>query len=215
MNELSRIYRTRFGKDIEFRDRMWKVLCKFFQRYVPEDAAVLDVAAGYCEFINNIKAARKIAVDLNPDVKNFASSNVEVVIAESSRMKKIRNASMDIVFVSNFLEHLSKADIKKTLGEIYRVLKKGGRLLVLQPNYRFCYNDYFMFFDHITPLDDRSLSEALKLSGFRIKEVKPRFLPHTTKSRLPKSVFLLKIYLKMPVLHRLIGKQAFIYAEKP
>jgi len=208
------MYSRRFGEDIEFRDRMWKVLCKFFQGYIPESSVVLDVAAGYCEFINNIKAKRKIAVDLNPEVKKFASKDVEIFITKSTDMKKIKDKSIDVVFVSNFFEHLTKTDIVKTIREIYRVLRKGGRLLILQPNYRFCYKDYYMWFDHLTPIDDRSLSEVLSLNGFEIKESKPRFLPHTTKSRLPKSVFLLKLYLRMPILHRLIGKQAFIYAEK-
>ena len=104
--------------------------------------------------------------------------------------------------------------IIKTLKEIYRVLKRNGRLLILQPNIRYCFRDYWMFFDHITPLDDRSLSEALEISGFRIIKCIPKFLPYTVKSRFPKSSFLIKIYLKVPIFQKLFGKQAFIYALK-
>src|SRR5690348_5702241 len=57
---LENIYKRRFGPDVEFRQRMWRVLCKsYFQRYVSASATVLEVGAGYCEFINNIKAGRK------------------------------------------------------------------------------------------------------------------------------------------------------------
>jgi hypothetical protein len=71
-----------------------------------------------------------------------------------------------------------------------------------------------MFFDHITPLDDRSITEALEISGFSIKKCIPRFLPYSTKSRLPKSLMGLKIYLMVPFLWKLFGKQFLIIAEK-
>jgi len=84
----------------------------------------------------------------------------------------------------------------------------------IQPNIRYCYKDYWMFFDHITQLDDRSLSEVLEITGFEIVECKPRFLPYTTKCRLPKLLIFVKIYLKFPILWRIFGKQCFIYAKK-
>ena len=209
------MYRRRFGKDVEFRQKMYQVLCAdFFQKYIPEDATVLEIGAGYCELINNIRAKKKIALDLNPDIKKFAGDDVEAVIASSTDMKLMKNESIDVVFANNFFEHLSKEDIVKTIREVNRVLKRGGKFIILQPNIRFCFKDYWMFFDHITPLDDRSLSEILEINGFKVVECKPKFLPYTTKSKLPKSIFLLKLYLRSPPMQRIFGKQAFIYAIK-
>ena len=74
--------------------------------------------------------------------------------------------------------------------------------------------DYWMFFDHVSPLDDRSLVEVLEITGFVIKECIPRFLPYTMKSRLPKSLIFLKIYLMLPVLWKIFGQQTFLMAEK-
>jgi len=194
---------------------MYQVLCAdFFQKYIPEDATVLEIGAGYCEFINNIRAKKKIALDLNPDIKKFAGDDVEAVIASSTDMKLMKNESIDVVFANNFFEHLSKEDIVKTIREVNRVLKRGGKFIILQPNIRFCFKDYWMFFDHITPLDDRSLSEILEINGFKVVECKPKFLPYTTKSKLPKSIFLLKLYLRFPPMQRIFGKQTFIYAIK-
>jgi predicted SAM-dependent methyltransferase len=86
----------------------------------------LKIGAGYCEFITNIKAKKKIALDLNPDIKKFAGDDVEAVIASSTDMKEIQKESIDVVFVNNFFEHLSKEDIIKTLREVYRVLKRNA-----------------------------------------------------------------------------------------
>ena len=215
MKDLEKIYQKRFGKDSEFRNNMYKVLCKsFFQKYVPENSVVLDVAAGYCEFINHIKAGKKIAIDINTDIKKFSGNDVEAILCSSTNMKSIKKESIDVVFSSNFFEHLTKPDVIKTISEIHRVLKPSGKLLVLQPNIRYCYKDYWMFFDHIIPLDDRSLVEILEINRFKIVECRPKFLPFTTKSKLPKSITLLKLYLRMPLAQKIFGKQAFVYAVK-
>ena len=70
-----------------------------------------------------------------------------------------------------------------------------------------------MFFDHITPLDDRSLTEILELSGFIITEAIVRFLPYTMRSRLPKSIIFVWLYLKAPMLWRVFGKQSLLIAR--
>jgi len=209
------IYARRLGEDIEFRISMYKILCNdFFQKYIPPRATVLDVGAGYCEFINNIKAGRKIAVDINQDVRKFASRGVESIVSNATDLSRIKSGSVNVAFTSNFFEHLTREDIVRTIKEVHRVLRKDGRFLIIQPNIRYCYKDYWMFFDHITPLDDRSISEALETNGFKVVENRPRFLPYTTKSRLPRSMFLVKLYLMLPIVWKIMGKQAFICAKK-
>jgi SAM-dependent methyltransferase len=211
---LKNIYQRRFSPDLVFRDQMWQVLCQqFFQRYIPANSVVLEIGAGYCEFINNIKAGHKFAVDLNPDTPRFAHPDVQVYLSSSTDLSMIKPKSIDAVFTSNFFEHLTRQDIILTLHEVARVLKPDGSILILQPNIRFCYRDYWMFFDHITPLDDRSLAEALETTGFRVAQTIVRFLPYTTKGRLPNSILLLKLYLRLPLIWRIVGAQTFMVAK--
>jgi len=136
------------------------------------------------------------------------------VTTPSTDLSAIPSGTADVVFASNFFEHLSRPDILTTLSELRRVLRSSGRLLILQPNIRYCYRDYWMFFDHITPLDDSSMIEALEMSGFSPLSVIRRFLPFTTKSSLPKSLLLLRIYLAIPLLWRFLGAQSFIEARR-
>jgi hypothetical protein len=72
---------------------------------------------------------------------------------------------------------------------------------------------YWDFLDHYLPLSHVSLSEALALSGFRVTECRPRFLPYSTKSKLPQSPVLLRLYLRLPPLQWLFGRQMFVVAE--
>ncbi len=212
--DLQGLYARRFESAEVQRQDIWEVLCAdFFQRWVPPDATVLDVAAGHCEFINNIRAGRKIAVDLNPDVATRAAADVEAHVCRSDDMAELPDSSIDRAFVSNFFEHVPREVIVSTLAEIRRVLRPDGKLMVLQPNVRYCAKDYWMFFDHITPVDDRALVEALHGAGYAVETCLPRFLPYTTKSRLPSGPGLVRLYLKVPLAWRVLGAQAFIVAS--
>lgn len=211
--DVQTIYKRRFADQLAFRQRMWDVLCReFFQRHVPVDATVVEIGAGYCEFINHIRAGRKVAVDLNPDTHTHAAADVAVVTSSTSRIEALDTGMADVVFASNFLEHLSREDILATLREVRRVLKPSGRFLVLQPNIRYCKEDYWQFFDHITPLCERSLTEALETTGFEVVHCLRRFLPFTTQGRLPNSIALLRLYLKLTPVWRVFGQQSFLIA---
>jgi SAM-dependent methyltransferase len=210
------IYRQRFQGEAKFRQMLWSILCEhWFQRWVTEDATVLEIAAGHCEFINSIRAGKKLAVDINPDTVSHANEDVEVIITSSTELDGIDSESVDVVFVSNFFEHISKDDIVATVEQAKRVLRRGGQILILQPNIRFTARDYWMFFDHVTPVDDRALREMLDVLGFETTVQLPKFLPYTTKSRYPRAPFLIRAYLRMPFLFRFFGGQAFLVAKKP
>jgi ubiquinone/menaquinone biosynthesis C-methylase UbiE len=212
-DSLKTLYSNRFSAEAEQRQDIWQVLCSdFFQRWVPGDATVLDLAAGHCEFINNISAGRRIAVDLNPDVKVRAAEGVETHVLRSDSLTGIDSDSIDRVFISNFFEHITHETILATLAEVRRVLKPSGQLLLLQPNVRYCAKDYWQFFDHITPVDDRAMVEAFAQTGYRVVKNIPRFLPYTTKSRLPSGPALVRLYLKVPLAWRVLGAQAFMVA---
>jgi len=208
------LYGERFSGEDVFRREMWRVLCTdFFQKWVDRNATILDVAAGTCDFINGIDATTRIAVDLNPMLQEFADPQVRTMVGPADAMDEIADDSIDIAFVSNFFEHIDRDTILRVLTEVRRVLRPGGRLLVLQPNVRFCARDYWMFFDHVTPIDDRALVEAFGLTGYRLVHRVERFLPYSAKSRLPKSVKLIKAYLRVPLAWRILGKQSFLVAE--
>ena len=90
----------------------------------------------------------------------------------------------------------------------------GGNLLILQPNIRFLKGEYRDFIDHFLPLTDRTLVEAMEMVNMQVDELKPRFLPYTTHSRLPQSPTLVRLYLAIPLAHVLLGKQAWVVASK-
>ena len=214
--DLEAIYSIRFGQRSKARTVLWATLVtSYFQQFIKPTDTVLDLAAGYCEFINSVRCGIKIAVDLNPTVAAMANPDVTVHQASSTALPDSLEGSVDVVWVSNFLEHLPDSDaLLATLREVRRVLRPGGRLLVLQPNIRLTKAAYWDFVDHSLPITDKSLVEALKITGFAPELVKVRFLPYTTESRLPISPILIRLYLRCPPARSLLGKQTFVVARK-
>jgi SAM-dependent methyltransferase len=215
-DELHDIYRARFGARTEQRRVLWETLVEaYFQQFVGPDDTVLDLAAGYCEFINAISCGTKIAVDLNPTVEEMAGPDVAVHHCPSDQLPPSLDDRVDVVWVSNFFEHLAdSAELLRTLAGIHRVLRPGGRLLVLQPNIRLTGPAYWDFVDHSLPITEKSLAEALALTGFAIDLMKVRFLPYTTESRLPISPALIRLYLRLAPAQLLLGKQTFVVARR-
>jgi hypothetical protein len=87
-------------------------------------------------------------------------------------------------------------------------------VVILQPNIRLAGAAYWDFIDHRTPLTERSLAEAAEIAGFRTVAVITRFLPYTTKSRLPSHPLLVRGYLAFPPVWRLLGRQTLYVGER-
>lgn len=218
MPDLSKLYRFRFREsERAAKMRIWKILCeRFFQPLVGEDRVIVDLACGYGEFINTIRAKKKYAVDLNPDARAHLAADVEFCLSRADAIAAIAADAVDVVFASNFLEHLrTKEECDAVLAEVRRILRPGGRFVIMGPNIRYLAAEYWDFYDHCLPLSHLSLEEGLVQSDYDIDRIVPRFLPYTTRSRLPQHPFLVALYLRLPLIWRVLGRQFLVVARKP
>lgn len=59
--ELQRIYEIRFKGRLEYRNKVWRILIRdYFQKFVRSGDAVLDLGAGYGEFIKHIACGKNL-----------------------------------------------------------------------------------------------------------------------------------------------------------
>jgi len=216
-DQLAARYRRRFEAEREGREVVWRTLVDaWFSRYLEHASAVLDLGCGWGEFVNHVDVPTRYGLDLNPEAQRHLDPGVELIAQPASEPWPLQDRSLDLVFTSNFLEHLaSREAITATLAEAFRCLRPGGRMVCLGPNIRYARGAYWDFFDHLIPLTERSLVEALELCGFRSEHVVPRFLPFTMAGRRPPPPLLIRAYLRCPPAWRLVGRQFLVVARTP
>lgn len=212
--DLAAGYRRRFEPHQDYRTRVWRVLVdQWFSRYVRPTDRVLDLGCGWGELINHLDAAERYGLDLNPDAAQHLSPDVTLLAQRADRPWDLPDGHLDVVLTSNFLEHLTDHDaVLTTLAEAHRCLRPGGTIVCLGPNLRVVRGAYWDYFDHHVPLTDRSMAEALELSGFGVEHRIARFLPYTMSGRREAPVALVSWYLRLPPLWRLLGGQFLVVA---
>jgi len=194
------------------RDELWPVLCRYLQKDIPADSRVLELGGGYCNFINNIKASEKHVVDIYEGVKELAAENVTAHVQSCTTLANFPDSHFDVVFASNLFEHLTREQLDATLSEVWRVLGRDGRLIVIQPNFKYAIREYFDDYTHVQIFTHVSLQDLLQARGFSIDLVMPRFLPFSLKAKAPKWPWLLRAYLSSP--WRPFAGQMYVIARK-
>ena len=214
--ELQRIYENRFTSMLGYRNQVWQTLTSaYFQQFVRPTDTVLDLGCGYGEFVNHIRCAKKYGMDLNRRSPEFLAKDVTFLAQDCSTRWNLPDASLDVVFTSNFFEHLpDKKALRDTLLEAHRCLKPGGKVIALGPNIKYVQGAYWDFWDHFLCLTEMSLGEALENNGYRVVLSHDRFLPYSMVNQPRYPIGVLRLYLALPMLWSLFGKQFLVVAER-
>jgi SAM-dependent methyltransferase len=204
-------FQTRFTPDPR-REILWRSLVQYyFQSQIAPTSCVLELGAGYGHFINNVRAARRIAQDQWPDFMKYLAAGVESHVGPVNDLSFLADCSVDFAFASNVFEHVSQEDFAAVLKQLERKLKPGGTLTLLQPNYRYAFREYFDDYSHQTVYSHLSLCDFLQANSYEVVSCAARFMPLTLKSKFRVSPFLIRLYLMSPV--KLMGKQMLVRAR--
>jgi SAM-dependent methyltransferase len=136
---------------------------------------VLEIGCGRRHYVGYCGAVEYVGVDIDmrPDV--FASAT----------HLPFREGSFDGVVMMDVLEHVD--DVGSAVGELWRVLNRGGRLLIIAPNtVGFGLYDSFADKTHRHHFSWWGLSKILRKNRFRIEEriTLPLHIYLPVKSRL-------------------------------
>ena len=212
---LPELYDARFDeREVSAKDAVWREIVRFLKRYMDPDAPVMDLACDRGHFIRLVTASERWATDIR-DMRSALPADIRFVQSSGLDLAAVvPNGYFGTVFMSNYLEHLESSDaVIEQLRVARQLLRPGGRVIVLQPNIRLVGPRYWDFIDHKVALTERSLLEAAELAELRTVELITRFLPYSTKGRLPADPRLVRAYLAFPPAWRLMGRQTLLVAE--
>ena len=212
---LPELYDARFDeREVSAKDAVWREIVRFLQRYIDRTAPVLDIACDRGHFIRWAKGSERWATDIR-DVAAALPADVRFVQASGLDLASVLpNGHFGSVFMSNYLEHLESSDVVIDQLRVARQLvRPGGRVIVLQPNIRLVGPRYWDFIDHRVALTERSLLEAAERAELRPIDLITRFLPYSTKGRLPSDPRLVRAYLAFRPAWWLLGRQTLFVGE--
>jgi SAM-dependent methyltransferase len=203
----------------ESRNNIWKVLTEYIQKDISYPNAILDLGCGYGNFINNVRATYKFAVD-STDVSSYLDREVRFSRKSVLDLGWIKNSSLDCIFASNIFEHLSQENFIKCLKIARSKLLDDGLLVVLQPNFFYGFREYFNDFTHKTIFTHVSMCDLFEANGFRIIKCVPKFLPYSLQQKyngswIPEWLYqswIIRIYLYSPI--KPFATQMYIIAKK-
>lgn len=139
---------------------------KFFSG---KNLKILDIGAGSGHSLLPLKMAgwnnlwAIDIVDFNRGVFEKNKINFSKVDLESEAIP-FEDNFFDVVLSFHVIEHIKNSD--NYLGEINRVLKKGGIFIVVTPDWRKQYKTFWRDHTHVHPYDKESIGRALKCHDF-------------------------------------------------
>jgi SAM-dependent methyltransferase len=180
---------------------VWRAIAEHLAALVPADAAVLEIGAGHCQWINHVRAGRRVAVDAWPELQAWTAAGVEAQVLDVAHdLPRLGSAAFDVVLASNLLEHFPPDTAADVVRDVALLLRPGGRFIIVQPNFRLAWRRYFDDYTHRAIFTDISLPALLAARGFAIERVQPRFMPYSMRgSRLPMRGWLVRAYLRSPL----------------
>lgn len=205
------LYRYRFaGIDSAKKRAIWRVIAKDLARRAGQPRRVLDPACGSGEFIVGVPAEERWAADVvAPPIED---KSVRVMVGQYQGLQ-VPQGYFDMILFSNVLEHLSGPDAIQLFLERARTqLAPHGRVVIMGPNFKYCYKQYFDCADHTLALTHISVMEHLAAADFRVETAVARYIPFSFRSRLPTHHWLTAAYLRLPLRWRPLAKQFLVIA---
>ncbi len=159
-------------KDKPFTDYPSKMIKYLIKKYnITEESKVLELGCGRGEFLNEFYNNNMISYGV--DISSYAKEKFPHLNISSVDMLKnslpYPDNSFDVIYSKSFVEHFYYPE--KIFQEAYRVLKKGGRIITLTPEWKYFYKTFYEDYTHRTPFTKLSLKDIHLINKFENFEV--------------------------------------------
>ena len=138
-----------------------------FDRYeIKNGQTLLDIGCGRGEFLRGFMSCgvKGYGVDRSRMAEKYCPE-AELCSADlENDGLPFENGFFDVIYSKSVIEHFY--DPEKLVSEIYRVLKPGGLVITMCPDWEFNYRMYFEDYTHRTPFTQSSLRDIHLIHGF-------------------------------------------------
>lgn len=140
---------------------------------------VIDVCTGdgNCVDVFNRCGMKTTGVD------RHQRENGQNIICDVEVKIPFKANTFDVAFNKSAIEHMRRPDLM--VDEVCRVLKPGGKFIIMSPDWVYCYKGFYADATHYVPFTHDSIAMLLDLHGFH-QTTKELFRPEATWIRNPK-----------------------------
>lgn len=125
---------------------------------------LLDVGCGRGDFLRAFQRVGFDAKGIDGEIRENEEDVISGINLETDCIP-IDDNSADVVFTKSVLEHIHKPD--KMMRECYRVLKPGGRMIAMVPDWQTCMYIYYDDHTHVQPYTANGLRDLLKIYNYK------------------------------------------------
>ena len=159
------------GRDHWWLTGKYEIIIAFFRDFRVPRSLVLDVGCGPGNLMEQIILSEPfisvVGIDLAIRGLEYAKTTGEKNLVQADMIQApLKTATFDFVFAVDIFEHV--ADDTRLCGEIFRVLKPGGRALLVVPAHPILWGEHDDRFGHFRRYYLRDFRQLLSLSGFII-----------------------------------------------
>ena len=194
-----------------FSDYPKKLISYLFNRFkMSKNQKILELGCGRGEFLNEfVKCGLEVhGVDISDySQKFFSELNFKKVDMENEKLPYQDNY-FDFIYSKSFIEHFYYPE--KIFKEAYRVLKPGGMIITLTPEWKYIYKSFYEDFTHRVPFTKVSLKDIHSMNNFNSINVES----FTQLPILFEKNFISKIYLILSILTRIVVPDYFRMRHK-
>tara|TARA_B110000211_G_scaffold233385_1_gene299455 strand:- start:7721 stop:8386 length:666 start_codon:yes stop_codon:yes gene_type:complete len=179
-------YKVYFSSREEDNERIYNTIIRLLKlnyfNILEREKKILDVGSGDKSFYK---------ICLKNDLDAYEIDGSEGINFEKDKLPYQDN-DFDFVLFNAVIEHLYSPD--KILSEIYRILKKDGVLILITPNFKYAFRNFYNDPTHVHPYTPQSLKKILEMNKFNNNNIFPFLVnKHNFYWKVPFKFFLASI----------------------
>jgi SAM-dependent methyltransferase len=143
-----------------------------FLDYFEKGNLVLELGSGGGDFLGLCAVAGIKATGVDSGSPDEIRGKFGIVKEDIRKfIKKEKTGKYDGVYARHIIEHLSAVDVENLLKDVSRLLKKGGKLILIFPNMKNIHVAMYEFWKdptHVRPYTGEAISTIAKKKDFKV-----------------------------------------------
>jgi len=166
MSYLKVVYNRKREPKTAYPNQLTGYLFKRFKFKMGEK--ILELGVGNGDFLAGFQNLGLLCFGIDREISMGLDKNLKIKKVDITKKKlPFPNETFDVVYHKSFLEHFYTLDADRIMSESYRVLKKGGKIIILVPDWVSQMENFFEDYTQVHPYDRLAIEDLLKIFNYK------------------------------------------------